>query len=75
MFQREQHNVKGMHCARIKPRSQGGWQRRYGTAVWEIEKGGVNMNKKKLFRILAEAACAMSISSEGDSRYALLANL
>ena len=30
---------------------------------------------KKLFKILAEGACALTISSEGDSRYVLLGNL
>lgn len=30
---------------------------------------------KKLFKILAESACAMSVCGDGNSRYALLGNL
>ncbi len=30
---------------------------------------------KKIFKILAESACAISVCGEGDSRYALLGNL
>ncbi len=30
---------------------------------------------KKLFQILAEGACALTVCSEGNSRYILLGNL